>query len=162
MLRELSPYEHVRRLDRTEKTPVTAGGVHVLPLMASAVVISGGEDFTALSPLGDPGDVLILSELVEPGVVFDVRAGAIVIEDGAEVRAGTRLEGPLFVGPGTRVLGGAVRGSVLGPDCRIHGEVAASVFLGQANKSHDGFVGHSVVGRWALAAGSSAPASPST
>lgn len=99
--------------------------------------------------LGDPGDVLILSELVEPGVVFDVRAGAIVIEEGAEVRAGTRLEGPLFVGPATRVLGGAVRGSVLGPECRIHGEVAASVFLGFANKSHDGFVGHSVVGLWA-------------
>ncbi len=99
--------------------------------------------------LGDPGDILLLSELVEPGVVFDVRAGAIVIEEGAEVRAGTRLEGPLFVGPGTRVLGGSVRGSVLGPECRIHGEVAASVFLGYANKSHDGFVGHSVVGRWA-------------
>jgi UDP-N-acetylglucosamine diphosphorylase/glucosamine-1-phosphate N-acetyltransferase len=99
--------------------------------------------------LGDPGDILILSELVEPGVVFDPRGGAIVIEEGAEVRAGTRLEGPLFVGPGTRVLGGAVRGSVLGPECRVHGEVAASVFLGYANKSHDGFVGHSVVGRWA-------------
>ncbi len=99
--------------------------------------------------LGDPGDVLILSELVEPGVVFDTRAGAIVIEEGAEVRAGARLEGPLFVGPNTRVLGGAVRGSVLGPECRVHGEVAASVFLGFGNKSHDGFVGHSVVGAWA-------------
>jgi hypothetical protein len=30
-----------------------------------------------------------------------------------------------------------------------HGEVSASVFLGYANKAHDGFVGHSVVGRWA-------------
>lgn len=99
--------------------------------------------------LGDPADVLILGEQVEPGVVFDTRAGAIVIEEGAEVRAGTRLEGPLFIGPGTRVLGGAVRGSVFGPDCRVHGEVAASVFLGRANKSHDGFVGHSVVGCWA-------------
>jgi len=52
------------------------------------------------------------------------------------------------VGPGTRVLGGLVRGSVFGPECRVHGEIAASVFLGFANKSHYGFVGHSVVGHW--------------
>ena len=99
--------------------------------------------------IGDPGDVFILSPGIEPGVVFDTRGGAIIVEEGAEIRAGSRLEGPLYVGAGSRILGGAVRGSVFGPECRIHGEVAASVFLGYANKSHDGFVGHSVVGRWA-------------
>jgi hypothetical protein len=30
----------------------------------------------------------------------------------------------------------------------VRGEVAVSVFLGYANKSHYGFVGHSVVGNW--------------
>lgn len=99
--------------------------------------------------IGDPGDIFILSPGIEPGVVFDTRGGAIIVEEGAEIRSGARLEGPLYVGAGTRILGGAVRGSVFGPECRIHGEVAASVFLGYANKSHDGFVGHSVVGRWA-------------
>ena len=85
---------------------------------------------------------------VEPGVVFDVRQGAVVVDQGAEIRSGTRLEGPTYVGPGTRVLGGFVRGSVFGPECRVRGEIAASVFLGYGNKSHDGFVGHSVVGHW--------------
>jgi UDP-N-acetylglucosamine diphosphorylase/glucosamine-1-phosphate N-acetyltransferase len=99
--------------------------------------------------IGDPGDIFLLSQGIEPGVVFDTRNGAIIVEEGAEVRSGARLEGPLYIGAGTRILGGAVRGSVFGPECRIHGEVAASVFLGYANKSHDGFVGHSVVGRWA-------------
>ena len=51
-------------------------------------------------------------------------------------------------GPGTRVLGGEIRGSVIGPVCRVRGEISESVFLGYANKAHDGFVGHSVVGRW--------------
>jgi hypothetical protein len=46
------------------------------------------------------------------------------------------------------VLGGFVRGSVFGPECRVRGEISASAFLGFANKSHDGFVGHSVVGQW--------------
>jgi UDP-N-acetylglucosamine diphosphorylase/glucosamine-1-phosphate N-acetyltransferase len=80
--------------------------------------------------------------------VFDVRRGAVVLEDGVYVQSGTRLEGPLFVGPGTLLLGGEIRQSAIGPHCRVHGEVAASVFLGYANKSHDGFVGHSVLGQW--------------
>ena len=97
--------------------------------------------------LGDPAHLVCLTAKVEPGVVFDVRQGAVVI-DGAEIRNGTRLEGPTYVGPGTRVLGGYVRASVFGPDCRVNGEIAASVFLGFANKAHYGFVGHSVVGPW--------------
>jgi UDP-N-acetylglucosamine diphosphorylase/glucosamine-1-phosphate N-acetyltransferase len=98
--------------------------------------------------LGDPSDVISLRAVVEPGVVFDVRNGPVVIEEGAEVRSGTRLEGPTYVGGGTKVLGGYVRGSVFGPECRVRGEIATSVFLGYGNKAHDGFVGHSVVGHW--------------
>ena len=33
---------------------------------------------------------------------------------------------------------------MFGPECRVRGEIASSVFLGYANKAHDGFVGHSV------------------
>ncbi|HET7427470.1 MAG TPA: putative sugar nucleotidyl transferase [Gemmatimonadales bacterium] len=98
--------------------------------------------------LGDPADVVVLGSAVEPGVVFDVRHGAVVLEAGVEVRSGTRLEGPLYAGRGTKLLGGFFRSSVFGPECRVHGEVSTSVFLGYANKSHDGFVGHSVVGHW--------------
>ncbi|HYF38606.1 MAG TPA: putative sugar nucleotidyl transferase [Gemmatimonadales bacterium] len=98
--------------------------------------------------IGDHTQVISLGARVEPGVVFDLRQGAVVMDQGSEVRSGTRLEGPVYIGPGTRVLGGFIRGSVFGPDCRVHGEVSTSVFLGYANKSHDGFVGHSVVGHW--------------
>ena len=73
---------------------------------------------------------------------------AVVIEEGAEVRSGSRLEGPTYVGGGTRVLGGFIRTSVFGPECRVRGEIASTVFLGYGNKAHDGFVGHSVVGHW--------------
>jgi len=61
--------------------------------------------------LGDPAEVVSLGAAVEPGVVFDVRSGPVVLEAGVEVRSGTRIEGPTFVGAGTRVLGGYVRGS---------------------------------------------------
>jgi len=86
---------------------------------------------------------------VEPGVIFDVRHGAVVLDEGSEVRAGTRLEGPLYLGPRSIALGGDLRGSVFGPQCRLRGEIAASVFLGYGNKAHEGFVGHSVIGHWA-------------
>jgi UDP-N-acetylglucosamine diphosphorylase / glucose-1-phosphate thymidylyltransferase / UDP-N-acetylgalactosamine diphosphorylase / glucosamine-1-phosphate N-acetyltransferase / galactosamine-1-phosphate N-acetyltransferase len=98
--------------------------------------------------LGDPTHLICLGASVEPGVVFDLRHGAVVVDQASEIRSGTRLEGPIYVGPNTRVLGGFLRGSVFGPECRARGEISASVFLGFANKSHDGFVGHSVVGQW--------------
>jgi UDP-N-acetylglucosamine diphosphorylase/glucosamine-1-phosphate N-acetyltransferase len=85
---------------------------------------------------------------IEPGVVFDLRKGAVAIEQHAEVCSGTRIEGPCWIGPGARVLGGMVRGTVIGPMCVIRGEVSASIFLGYGNKAHDGFVGHSVLGPW--------------
>ena len=98
--------------------------------------------------LGDPVEVISLGALVEPGVVFDVRHGAIILEEGVEVRSGTRLEGPLYAGARSRLMGGFLRASVFGPWSVVRGEVSSSLFLGYANKSHDGFVGHSVLGTW--------------
>jgi UDP-N-acetylglucosamine diphosphorylase / glucose-1-phosphate thymidylyltransferase / UDP-N-acetylgalactosamine diphosphorylase / glucosamine-1-phosphate N-acetyltransferase / galactosamine-1-phosphate N-acetyltransferase len=32
---------------------------------------------------------------------------------------------------------------------KVNGEISSSILIGHCNKGHDGFVGHSVVGRWA-------------
>ncbi len=111
---------------------------------------SGGADPVPAGSvvLGDPSLILCRGARVEPGVVFDTRAGAIVLESGVEVRHGTRLEGPLYAGEHSRLLGGHLRASVFGPRCSLKGEISSSLFLGYANKSHEGFVGHSVVGHW--------------
>jgi UDP-N-acetylglucosamine diphosphorylase/glucosamine-1-phosphate N-acetyltransferase len=98
--------------------------------------------------IGDPADVVILGAAVEPGTVFDVRGGVVVIEQHCHVRSGTRFEGPVYVGPGTEILGGSISQSSIGPRCKVRGEVTHTTFVGYANKAHDGFVGHSVVGRW--------------
>lgn len=116
-------------------------------LLAAAGARAGAPPAGALV-LGDAARVLVRDAVVEPGVVFDVRQGAVIIEPGAEVRHGTRLEGPCYVGRETRVLGGFIRSSVFGPRCVVRGEIAASSFIGYANKSHDGFVGNSVIGHW--------------
>ena len=98
--------------------------------------------------LGDPAWIALREAAIEPGVVFDTRSGGVVLESGVEVRCGTRLEGPLWVGANTRVVGGAIRNSAIGPWCVVHGEVSTTAMLGYANKGHYGFLGHSVLGRW--------------
>jgi len=85
---------------------------------------------------------------VEPWVVFDAQAGPILVRRGASVAAFTRLVGPCYVAEGAQVLGGRVGTSAIGEQCRVHGEVSTTIFIGYANKGHDGFVGHSVLGRW--------------
>jgi len=98
--------------------------------------------------LGDPAWISLHDTAVEPGVVFDVRQGPVVLESGVEVRSGTRLEGPLWTGANTHLLGGPIRASAIGPHCKVRGELASCLFLGYANKAHDGFVGNCVIGRW--------------
>ncbi|MFQ5537467.1 MAG: putative sugar nucleotidyl transferase [Gemmatimonadota bacterium] len=85
---------------------------------------------------------------IDPGVVVDTRDGPIRLDSGVRVEGPARLVGPLFVGPGSVVLGGTVARSSLGPVCRVRGEVTDSVFLGFDNKAHDGYMGHAILGQW--------------
>lgn len=88
------------------------------------------------------------SATLEPHVVVDTTRGPVIIDQHAIVEAFSRLEGPCYVGPHAQVLGGKIRGSTIGPHCRVGGEVEASILLGYVNKYHDGFLGHSYVGEW--------------
>jgi UDP-N-acetylglucosamine diphosphorylase/glucosamine-1-phosphate N-acetyltransferase len=85
---------------------------------------------------------------VDPGCVLDARSGPIVIAEGASLAPFTHLEGPAIVGEGTELLGGRLSRVAIGPQCRIAGEVEATIFRGYANKRHQGFLGHAVVGEW--------------
>jgi len=102
----------------------------------------------AATVIGDPAWLSLREAAVEPGVVFDTTGGPVVLESGVEVKAGTRLEGPLWAGANTRLVGGPIRASSIGPWCIVRGEMATTTLLGYANKAHDGFVGSSVLGRW--------------
>jgi UDP-N-acetylglucosamine diphosphorylase / glucose-1-phosphate thymidylyltransferase / UDP-N-acetylgalactosamine diphosphorylase / glucosamine-1-phosphate N-acetyltransferase / galactosamine-1-phosphate N-acetyltransferase len=105
-----------------------------------------------LPPLSVSGQHKLLIEEgahIEPHVVFDTSAGDVIVCAGAHISAFSRIAGPCYVGRGTHILGGRISGSSIGDDCRVHGDVSASIFIGHANKGHEGFVGHSVIGRWA-------------
>jgi UDP-N-acetylglucosamine diphosphorylase / glucose-1-phosphate thymidylyltransferase / UDP-N-acetylgalactosamine diphosphorylase / glucosamine-1-phosphate N-acetyltransferase / galactosamine-1-phosphate N-acetyltransferase len=104
-----------------------------------------------------PVERLLLADdaALEPFVTADTRHGPVLIDRGAVVHSFSRLEGPCYLGPGTQIYGAKIRaGTTLGPECRVGGEVEASILQGFCNKYHDGFLGHSYVGEWVnLAAG---------
>ncbi len=85
---------------------------------------------------------------IEPFVVIDASTGPVLVSRGASVAAFTRVVGPCYVAAGAQLLGGKIGSCAIGEQCRVHGEVSHTIFIGHANKGHDGFVGHSVLGRW--------------
>lgn len=89
------------------------------------------------------------SARLDPLVAVDTTRGPVIVEREAVVTSFTRLEGPCYVGPSTQLQGAHLRaGTTLGPQCRIGGEVEASIVQGYSNKAHDGFLGHSYLGEW--------------
>jgi UDP-N-acetylglucosamine diphosphorylase/glucosamine-1-phosphate N-acetyltransferase len=86
--------------------------------------------------------------VVESAVCFDTTAGPILLRAGCHVNAFTRLVGPLYVGKGSSVTTDRIAASSIGDTCKVHGEMSNTIVTGHANKGHDGFVGHSILGRW--------------
>ena len=85
---------------------------------------------------------------VGPGVVIDTRAGSVRLDEATTVDGPARLTGPLHLGAGCSVFGGHLSRASVGPGCKLRGEVDTAVLLGFANKAHDGYLGHALVGRW--------------
>jgi UDP-N-acetylglucosamine diphosphorylase/glucosamine-1-phosphate N-acetyltransferase len=94
----------------------------------------------------------------------------IFIEEGATLEFCTlnASEGPIYIGKHAEIMEGAlIRGpfalcehasvkmgakiytnTSIGPHSKVGGEVNNSVIFGYSNKSHDGFLGNSVLGEW--------------
>ncbi len=105
---------------------------------------------TGLALVG-PADRLSIHESarIDPYTVFDTTNGPITIGAGVWVQPFTRVEGPCWIGPRTQLFRANLRGGVsIGPNCRIGGEVEASIVHGRSNKYHEGFLGHAYVGEW--------------
>lgn len=86
--------------------------------------------------------------VIEPHVIFDTTGGPIFIGAGSSVRAFTRISGPCYIGREAHVLGGELTACSIGDVCKARGEMNTVVLIGHSNKGHDGFIGHSYLGRW--------------
>ncbi len=87
---------------------------------------------------------------IGPHVVFDTAGGAVAIDSGARIEPMTTLQGPCYIGPDSVVIrhGDIRANTVVGPVCKVGGEVSGTVIQGFSNKAHLGFVGDSYLGEW--------------
>lgn len=86
--------------------------------------------------------------VIEDFVVINAEKGPVYIEGQVRVRSHSYLEGPLFIGSGTTILGGNIKRSVIGKHCKVYGELDGVILESFSNKAHEGFLGNSWVGNW--------------
>src|SRR6185312_9358556 len=88
---------------------------------------------------------------LSPGCVLDASKGPVMIGRGATIGANASIIGPCWIGAHARIrpLTQVREGTSICSLCTIGGEVSHSVFMSYSNKAHEGFVGHSYVGKWA-------------
>lgn len=87
---------------------------------------------------------------IYPNVTLDAEHGPILIDAGAVIRPGCVLVGPCAVLADSTIIDRAFikANTVIGPQCKIAGEVGGTIFQGCSNKAHDGHLGDCWVGKW--------------
>ncbi|MDC1050957.1 putative sugar nucleotidyl transferase [Candidatus Marinimicrobia bacterium] len=87
---------------------------------------------------------------VREGVILDAAKGPIIIRKNAVVDIGSLIQGPVLIDENAYISPGAkIRpNTLIGPGCKVGGEITNTIFHANSNKVHDGFLGHSYVGEW--------------
>ncbi|PSQ61655.1 MAG: hypothetical protein BRD27_03055 [Bacteroidetes bacterium QH_10_64_19] len=86
---------------------------------------------------------------IRPGAVLNADEGPIYVGPDAVIHERAVVRGPCYLGPKTHVkIGANVEGTATGTWCKVAGEVHDTILQGFSNKSHPGFLGHAVLGRW--------------
>lgn len=123
---------------------------HDIATLAKRMTPLDSEPSPRVTIVGDHPVLIGQNVTIHPHVVFDTSAGSICVDDHAEIRSMSVMVGPGYVGPHSIVTNHAhIRGHmIIGPWCKVGGEVCQSVFQGYANKAHAGYLGNSYVGQW--------------
>jgi UDP-N-acetylglucosamine diphosphorylase/glucosamine-1-phosphate N-acetyltransferase len=89
------------------------------------------------------------SKMKYENVHFNEGSGPVVLSKYVQIEPFCYLKGPLFIGENSTIKSfSKISNSVIGPYCKIGGEVSDSIIQGFTNKSHYGFLGNSFVGEW--------------
>ncbi len=107
-------------------------------------------------PLSDTNRVLGRENIfVEEGAVVEfatinANTGPVYIGPNALIMEGCLIRGALAMGEGAVMkMGAKIYGpTTIGPGCKVGGEINNTVFFANSNKSHEGYLGNSVVGEW--------------
>ncbi len=109
------------------------------------------ERYPKLRIIGDAYDLYIHKDvtITSDMIILDARDGIIVIDKGATISPFTTISGTTYIGKGTEVADARIsHNTIIGNNCRVSGEVNNSIFNDYSYKSHEGFVGRSILGSW--------------
>ncbi|WP_185868442.1 putative sugar nucleotidyl transferase [Blattabacterium cuenoti] len=83
-------------------------------------------------------------------IVLNAEYGPIYIQKGVKILEGSVIRGPVSIGKNTTLsIGSKIYGNTtIGQCCKVGGEIVNSVIFSYSNKSHDGFLGNSIIGKW--------------
>ena len=108
----------------------------------------GEKDGDRLS-LVNPDHILINKATIQPNVTINATYGPVLIDSGVEIYGPSYLEGPIYIGSDTIIKPlTQIKNSVIGPVCKVGGEVDSVIMQGYANKVHDGHLGDAFLGEW--------------
>lgn len=95
-------------------------------------------------------DIFIEEGARLPLCSLNAENGPIYIGKNAEIMEGSMIRGPFALCEGATVkMSAKIYGpTTVGPYSKVGGEINNSVIFGYSNKSHDGFLGNSVLGEW--------------
>ena len=105
-----------------------------------------------------PSQVFLEKGVSVEHCILNASSGPIYIGRNATIMEGSMIRGPFALGEGATVkMGTTIYGATtIGPHCVVGGEIKNSVFFGNSNKAHHGYIGDSVIGEWCnLGAGTS-------
>ena len=82
------------------------------------------------------------------GTILDASQGPIYDGKNVTLQIGTYIQGPAAILQDSMTnLGAKIRPhTTIGPGCKVGGEISASIFFPFSNKSHEGFIGNSIIG----------------
>jgi UDP-N-acetylglucosamine diphosphorylase/glucosamine-1-phosphate N-acetyltransferase len=112
------------------------------------VTVIGDHQISVVADRVAGGERILKGAAIEPYVILDASAGPIYVSGESVIHSFTRINGPCYIGRRSTVLGGELTACAIGDVCKVRGELSNTIVLGHSNKGHDGFVGHSYLGRW--------------
>jgi len=99
---------------------------------------------------GDPSRIFLEEGARSEFAIFNTQDGPVYLGKNSLVMEGAKIRGPFALCDHSQVKMDAkiYTGTTIGPHSKVGGEVSNSVIFGYSNKSHDGFLGNSVIGEW--------------
>ena len=120
------------------------------------------EDFNLITKNRKSQDIPSSNNIIAPENIFieqgaslefailNASNGPIYIGKNSEIMEGALIRGPLALCNNAGIkLGAKIYGpTTIGPHCKVGGEIKHSVLFQNSNKSHEGYLGNSVIGEW--------------